>query len=116
MDGTSTYVTRDKYPGVTLHERAYRCVHYVEWQPGNGTRYELIVVELTGFEIAGSESEGDIVCIIWRNAGAANSGHAVTLPRRLLTEWHYLAEKMECLPGDALAILAGVRRVLGEGD
>jgi hypothetical protein len=78
----------------------------VDWQPGNGTRYALLFVELRD-EIAGFDE--------------ANSWQVTWLSRRKtmfissgsLVHYSYVQEKLSCGMADAICIAEAIGHILG---
>jgi hypothetical protein len=70
----------------------------IELEPGNGTRYALMIAE-----------DGDQVLVAWLRTSDVG-GVAMRIPKRQDFEISYVAEKMGIGAGDAAAICAYLRQ------
>jgi hypothetical protein len=78
----------------------------VDWQPGNGTRYALLFVELFG-EMAGFD-EANSWQITW-----LSKRKTMFISAASLVHYSYVQEKLECGTSDAICIAEAIGHILG---
>lgn len=91
-------------------------VLHVEYEPGNATRYDVLLVPCTGLAVTGtysgdepeeSRGSGFQVVALLNLTGKA-------YPMSLTAHWTYLSEKLNLQPPDAMAMAELLRFLSGE--
>lgn len=78
----------------------------VDWQPGNGTRYALLFVELRD-EIAGFDA-----CNSWQVTWLTH-GKTMFISSASHVHYSYVQEKLGCGAADAICIAEAIGHILG---
>lgn len=86
----------EKFPGGTM---------LVDYCPGNGTRYVLVVTDLTSLDedlkLLGRDGEKQCHQIAWMNGGA---GKAITIGGHDFLHYSYVRNKFQCSEVDAVVL------------
>lgn len=96
--------------GIVCH-RVENKIEYVEYEPGNGTRYRLLFARLEKLGVEGASDKHVLVTLLHQPLTCPS------YPLHAYASWDYIKEKFSgCSKSDAIALCEIINYILGHGE